>query len=661
VSTPLHSPDRGRTSARLALLLLTLGAYALRLYRVPQLSLRGDEALTVIETNVSWPALLHLLSTPRPHQPLYYPLLYFWMRLAGDGELAVRYLPIVAGVALLPLLYQAAREVLGRDRRPACLAALAVAAVNPMLIWDAQDNRMYPVLAVLDLLAFYFALRLIQGKGGRRSWLGYVAAGTLALYTHYLAGFVLLALNLVVALLLLGPRRRSRLLPWATAQVAVAALFAPWLAWHGRVVGSFTSDFLPAYSLAEMARRSLTGLSLGFSAGPPAGTLLGLGFLALLALGLLPRHPAAAAEGLGLGEGERRAVLVVYLVVPIACIVAFSRLRFPIFDERYIMLSLPPFLMLVGRGIAYLAEVPRRRWFVLAAGLWVVLASGYALRNYYFVPRYQKGVDWRTYANWMVDRSRPGDAFVQNYPDPGLTYHLRDRLPRYLLPDRYPMDEGATVAALADLSARYDRLWLQPQRFATWDSQGLVETWLNRHALPVGERWFGVIRLGLYLPAPALERTMTPVHATLGESVQLLGYDLLRPAAAQLDVEEPRLSAPTAQAGSQLGLALYWQAQAPVGRDYSLFVHVYGPDMHLWAQHDGPPLGADYQTGSWQPGETLVGRYALDLPADMPAGTYRLAAGLYDWQSGERVRACRDADCDPDGIVWLGEVQLSRP
>ncbi|MHB0878038.1 MAG: glycosyltransferase family 39 protein [Anaerolineae bacterium] len=647
---------------RLALALVTLCAYALRLYRVPQLSLRGDEALTVIEAGVPWSTLLHTLATPRPHQPLYYPLLHWWMRLAGDGELAVRYLTIAAGVVMLPLLYQTAREVLGRDGRATWLAVAAVAVINPMLVWDAQDNRMYPLLAVLDLAAFYCALRLLKGRGGRGAWLGYVTCATLALYTHYLAGFVLVAINLVAASLLLNPRRRARFVPWVAAQAAVAALFAPWLLTRGSIVGSFTSDFLPALSLAEMARRSLTGLSLGFSASPPANTILGAGFLAMVVLGLLPHRGNRPAPPDGqLSEGEARAVLLAYLIAPIACIIAFSRLRFPIFDERYIMLSMPPFLMLVGRGVSYATAAPPRRYLALAGCLWIVIASGYSLRNYFYVPRYMKGVDWRTYVGWMVDRARPGDAFVQNYPDPGLTYHLRDRLPRYLLPDRHPMDREGTVAALADLSARYERLWLQPQRFATWDSEGLVETWLDRHALKVGERWIGVIRLALYLPAPALERSMSPVQATLGDSVQLLGYDLLQPPAAQLEAEEPRLSQAMGQAGHSVRLALYWRAQAPVDADYSLFVHVYGPDMRLWAQHDGPPLGPDYPTGQWQAGETLVGRYTLDLPSEVPPGTYRLAAGLYSWQTGERLSACRAAACDGDGIVWLGELQVTGP
>ena len=59
----------------------------------------------------------------------------------------------------------------------------------------------------------------------------------------------------------------------------------------------------------------------------------------------------------------------------------------------------------------------------------------------------------------------------------------------------------------------------------------------------------------------------------------------------------------------------------------------------MLAQDDGPPSHETRPTSTWTvASEVIVGRsIGLDIPDVVPAGTYRLNLGLYDWRTGERL------------------------
>jgi hypothetical protein len=86
-------------------------------------------------------------------------------------------------------------------------------------------------------------------------------------------------------------------------------------------------------------------------------------------------------------------------------------------------------------------------------------------------------------------------------------------------------------------------------------------------------------------------------------------------------------------------LTLLWRALQPVARDYNAFVHLLDANGNRVAQVDWPPGDAISRlpTSQWPVGVTLADTQQLLLPPDLPPGVYTLIAGLYDWQSGERL------------------------
>jgi hypothetical protein len=134
------------------------------------------------------------------------------------------------------------------------------------------------------------------------------------------------------------------------------------------------------------------------------------------------------------------------------------------------------------------------------------------------------------------------------------------------------------------------------------------------------------------------------MQANLGGQMQLLGYD----APAQIEPGQ-----------SPLPVTLHWQALAAIPLDYTVFVHLVGPDGQLVAQHDeGPWWEVSLPTSTWLPGEKVRDRHLLELPADLPPGPYRLQVGVYYWQTLERLPRLENGQ-PVDNFIELSEVMVN--
>jgi uncharacterized membrane protein len=120
----------------------------------------------------------------------------------------------------------------------------------------------------------------------------------------------------------------------------------------------------------------------------------------------------------------------------------------------------------------------------------------------------------------------------------------------------------------------------------------------------------------------------TALDVSLGDEIRLLGYDLASPACSVSVEGDPNCS---------LDLVLYWQAQRAMGANYSVFVHVVGPDGRIWGQRDSVPDAGAYPTWRWAAGEVVADPLRVALPPDIPAGTFNVAVGMYRPDTGQRL------------------------
>ena len=96
------------------------------------------------------------------------------------------------------------------------------------------------------------------------------------------------------------------------------------------------------------------------------------------------------------------------------------------------------------------------------------------------------------------------------------------------------------------------------------------------------------------------------------------------------------------QPGSTVVLTARWQPLRPLPQDYTIFVHALDGSLARWGQQDTQPQSGEYPTSQWPVGEIVEDRYEVRIDAGGPPGSYHLNLGLYDWQSGVRMRVGDD-------------------
>jgi uncharacterized membrane protein len=112
------------------------------------------------------------------------------------------------------------------------------------------------------------------------------------------------------------------------------------------------------------------------------------------------------------------------------------------------------------------------------------------------------------------------------------------------------------------------------------------------------------------------------------------------------------------RAGDTLDVALFWEALTPMAVDFTVFVHLIGPEGQMAAQHDGQPRDeVPIPTSSWQEGERLRDVHQLALPAELGAGSYQLLVGAYYWETQERLPVLQDGAVTGD-VFSLGAVDI---
>ncbi len=347
--------------------------------------------------------------------PLSFVASWLSTRLGHSPEL-LRLPALLAGTATIPLVYAIGRRTIGR--RGALLAA-AVTTFSPFMIYYSAEARAYGLMMFLTGCAVLSLLAALD-SGRRRYWVLYAVSSAAAFWTHYTCLFVLVVAA-VWALWFEPSARRSLLM----ANAGAALLVVPWIPGLIADLQSPTVKILSAISpfTAHAVRIDIQHWALGYPytiaggldklPGVPALLLLAAVFM-LTAIGLViraRREDWAAAWGrpgaiLSRDYPHRRVLLVVLLMLatPVGEIVA-SAVGNHIIGVRDLAASWP-YLALTGAALVTAAG-PR---FGLAAAVLTVVA--FALSVPKLLSSDFQRPDYRSAANYVAARARPGDTIV---------------------------------------------------------------------------------------------------------------------------------------------------------------------------------------------------------------------------------------------------------
>jgi hypothetical protein len=453
---------RTRNISRLGLAFLTLLAFALRVYRLDAQSLWYDEGVTA-EIARRGLAELTRWTAGDIQPPLYYYVVAAWGRLAGWSEWSLRFPSVFFGTLLVPLL--AAVTIALTRRRAAGLLAAALAALHPLLLYYSQEARMYAMLTTLGVLLGYL---VIHGESAIRHrtlhWTAYVVVATAAVYTHYFAFFLLVALAIAYLIdqLFILPRglvaagcgqqaagqkvialdasfagaqpaarsqqlaasrppsdaegelpstiMRRPLLGFLVADLAVLFLYVPWFTALLNRLTVDASYWEGQLKLLEAVRHAAISFTSGETVLEVEATrlLLPFGLLTVVSIvALLTRRSV-----------QQRTILyaLMWLAVPVVAVLLLAS-AVPKFNARYVMIALPGLLLLWAAGLSALIRLRSWHWASILGSPFASLPSlislalvgllvvgfAYADRNWFTNPAFTKA-EWRQLSQYVRSR-----------------------------------------------------------------------------------------------------------------------------------------------------------------------------------------------------------------------------------------------------------------
>ena len=600
---------------------ILLLAFALRVHGLEHHNIWGDEAFSIALGKQPLPQVV--VPDQETNPPLYHILLHFWLSMAGDSILAVRYMSVIPGMLLVPLTHVIGQRLFGR---PGAALAAILTAFSSFAIYYSQETRMYAWVAAFSTLSVYASLRLQRQSSPRIKWSAVFLASMLAAaFTHYYAFLVMLAENLFMIWRKHHQRRWLR--RWLGLQVVAGMAFLPWALAHTDFISAKASarwDALGAGGLDAVWAGTLAAFGAGETVSPP-GRWLGIALLVPLAIGLRR----------ALQRSRRERVLAYWLFVPLAGAWLLGPLM-PFFFPRYLFVALPAYLLLLAAGLRASARPLAVFWLLLA-----LLANGRSLRSYYSDSNYAKG-GYGDLMAYVQEHRRPGDVLLlQNGAQAALYDYYGQTEPRaYNMP---PWDDAQMQPLLHSVSAQHERIWLLMYGDPVgYDPQHELERWLHQRAFRAFHGDYVGGSLDLFVQGEIVPSSVAEVR--FGDVIALSGFGT---------------GAGEHVPAGTLPLALAWRALRPMGRDYTAFVHLLDGEGKLWAQADSQPQGGTRPTSLWQPGETVIDRVALPLGAELPPGEYRLQAGWYQLADMQRLPAVGEGSL-PDR-AQLGLVTIAAP
>jgi len=268
------------------------------------------------------------------HPPFYYYLAKIWGSIFGYDIFSLRTLSVFMGALLVIGIYLLAKKLINEK-----VASIAVflAAMSPFLIQYSQEARMYTLLSLLSLFALYF-LFLAFEKNKIRDWVLFVILSSLSLYTQYFAIFSLFALFLYFVVFYKKFEIKKRI----TFIISLFIIFLSYIPWMPIFYRQFTmlreGFWIPPvnlYSVPNTFKAFLFG-----SIDMEKSYLVMLSILLILVFAfIIYRYWKKFSQQIVL--------LFLYLFVPIMVTMVLA-LRLSLYIDRYFLLSIPAFLVLLG-------------------------------------------------------------------------------------------------------------------------------------------------------------------------------------------------------------------------------------------------------------------------------------------------------------------------
>lgn len=315
------------------------------------------------------------------HPPGYYLIAKPWIMIFGTSAFSVRFLSLLFSLGIVYLVYKIVEKIF--DDRAAFWASMLV-ALSPFMVRFAQEARMYGVVAFFTTLATYFLVKFIQeknppsskgyGRAGNWALIFYALSMTVAIYTQYYAFFIILIQWIIVAAVTpgfftfkWGKLFKKRLgvfnYKWWLAGLAPVILYLPWFPIAYKQVTRVGVSYWikPEWINARTIPNNLTQFVIYMHLdGNGYEALIGKILFWLVALTLVGSSAILLYRK---DLRNRISLFLLYGYLPMILVFILSKVRTPVYQDRYFPFSAVAILALWGIVISTITNRRMRMTF----------------------------------------------------------------------------------------------------------------------------------------------------------------------------------------------------------------------------------------------------------------------------------------------------------
>jgi len=409
VSTPATKRPRPIEAAAIAL--LVAGFIGIRLWNLTAFCLDSDEIFSLLTARENLGHLFQSVRADVVHPPLFYLVLWVWVKIGGESMLWLRLLPLLLSILALPLVWIVFRQL--KLNAPARIIALALLVIDNDQVFHARYVRMYALFFLLSL-ASVALFDLFLDRATPKRVIALTAVNLLLVYTQYF-GWMVIGIE---ALALLWMDRR-KLKPFLMGTAAIALLFAPW-AYEAAQAAIAKGGLKPNLG---WIRHPKIGDVWWYYVGregplwpvPVASAMVFFLFGAMIA-GLWRVFRATNDP---LQSSRLRFAALLAFLPPYATYVLSNLMRNSIWGNRHLIVSAVPYLALLATGLVALRPKWARLIVISIAAAWGV----FGLYRVTMYPEPRNNMDVLT-GQLIEMNAREGGAATVDFLDPYLAFPM---------------------------------------------------------------------------------------------------------------------------------------------------------------------------------------------------------------------------------------------
>ena len=332
-----------------------------------------------------------LTVVPDVHPPLYNTFIYFWAKLFGFSEIALRLPSAIFGFLAIYWVFKLGRMSFSSN---VGILAAALTTVFWFPLYMAQEARSYSLVLFLSTAFTYYHYKLYRIDNNvinKRDAIVFVLSGSAMLYTHYYTGlFVILSAVFFIHV----PRSKAQKI--LLLYICIGITYLPWVPYimeHFSKRNEFWTGSFSPFALFS----TFDFISINYR-------LFSIFPISIIALYLIMAFLRRGSVSSDTKPRNQRVSSITYftliLIVPFVLIYLASTISKPLFSPRYYSFAYPSFVVLLSQALLGLSKKRILGYLLISVMITLSLLSLVFKENYYGIHK----TDFRGAYQFMADR-----------------------------------------------------------------------------------------------------------------------------------------------------------------------------------------------------------------------------------------------------------------